>query len=115
MASILTETDIAVLCVTTLFLIATIISNFVDIRSLKIIHDRVDDLEKQIANISKTSAEFFCAIDNRIADISTAFDCCDVNIDALFDEENKINESIIDLKRSVECINCKLHNPLSRL
>lgn len=35
MASILTETDISVLCVTTLFFIAFFISNFVDIRALK--------------------------------------------------------------------------------
>lgn len=72
---------------------------------------RVDDLEKQIENISKTSAEFFCAINNRITDISTVYDCCDTNIDTLFDENDKINESLTALKRSVECVNCKLQNP----
>lgn len=43
--------------------------------------DRVDDLEKQIVNISKTSAEFFCATNNRIADISTAVDELSNNFD----------------------------------
>ena len=72
------------------------------------LNKKVDYLEKQIAHILKTSVEFFCATNNRISDISTAFDCCDDNIDTLFDVKDNIIESITDLKRSVECVNCKL-------
>lgn len=73
--------------------------------------DRVDDLEKQNLTLAKNLALFMISTNNRISDISTAFDCCDTNIDILFDEKDKINESITDLKRSAECVNCKLQNP----
>ena len=56
--------------------------------------DRVDDLEKQIAHISKTSAEFFCAINNRIADISTFVDNLDVDYDELFDKVTKVDKKL---------------------
>lgn len=87
---------------------------YIVIKNISELSSQIDVIEKQIAHISKTSAEFFCATNNRIADISTAFDCCDTNIDTLFDEKNKINESITDLKCSVDCINCKLQNSLMR-
>ena len=106
----MTDVEIAIFIFLSLFVFIT----FVDLYSFLKMRVRVEDLEKQIAHISKTSAEFFCATNNRIADISEAFESCDVNIDTLFDEKDKINESIIDLKRSVECVNCKLSNPLTR-
>jgi len=56
--------------------------------------DRVDDLEKQIAHISKTSAEFFCATNNRIADISTVVNTLDDNVDDLFDEVSGIKKKL---------------------
>ncbi len=63
-------------------------------REKKKLITKIDDLEKQIAHISKTSAEFFCATNNRIADISTVVDTLDGNVDDLFDEVSGIKKKL---------------------
>lgn len=94
------------------FLVLLLLSGF------SILKNRVDDLEKQIANISKTSAEFFCTTNNRIADISTVVDTLDSNVDDLFDENFNRCQSITSLKNDIDfithCINCKKSSPFKR-
>lgn len=58
------------------------------------LNKKVDVIEKQIAHLSKTSAEFFCTINNRIADISTFVDTLDGNVDDLFDEVSGIKKKL---------------------
>lgn len=100
--------DFVILFLQIFFVFSYFVFYFYYAKKLVNLGKQVDDLEKQIAHISKAFAEFFCTTNNRIADISTAFDCCDTNIDTLFDEKDKINESLTDLKRSVDFLDCKL-------
>lgn len=83
-------------------------------REKKKLLSQVELLESQQLTLAKNIASFMISTNSRIADISIEFDCCVDNIDTLSDEKDKINESIADLKRSVECVDCKLQNPLTR-
>ncbi len=94
MGVVLTEADIVAVSLFFVFLVFLYIITWVDIRKYNEVKDRVDDLEKQIANISKTSAEFFCATNNRIADISTCVDSLDVDFDELFDKVTKVDKKL---------------------
>lgn len=109
-----TDVDIVAVSLIIIFLVLLCYVIYDDIKIYRKLRDRVDDLEKQIAHISKTSAEFFCNINNRIVDISTVVDTLDSNVDALFDENINRCQSISSLKQSIDCINCKLQNPLTR-
>lgn len=110
------EIIVAVTCVL-LFIFDLIAESFVFNKFSKL-SNRVDDLEKQIAHISITSAEFFCATNNRIADISTVVDTLDGNVDDLFDENFNRCQSITSLKNDIDsitnCINCKKSSPFKR-
>lgn len=91
---------------------------YIVIKNISELSSQIDVIEKQIANISKTSAEFFCATNNRIADISTVVDTLDCNVDDLFDENFNRCQSITSLKNDIDsityCINCKKSSPFKR-
>ncbi len=67
---------------------------YIVIKNISELSSKIDVVEKQIANISKTSAEFFCATNNRIADISTVVDSLDFDYDELFDKVTKVDKKL---------------------
>ena len=83
--------------------------------------ERIDELEFKFFTFSSKYDSFqvlsdkkFSDLDKRLIHISVMVDNCFENIDSLFDRDLARSTCIDDLNHSIDCINCKLQNPLRR-
>ena len=117
----MTDAELVAFCLIFIFLTLFLVYDYSVQKRFSKLEERIDVLDFKTLTLTSRydslqviSGEKISDLDKRLFHISVMVDNCNENIDSLFDRDLARSSNIDDLNHSINCINCKLQNPLRR-